>query len=70
MEYWPIDYIQCNDYEDWIRMAHEADYHFVWNPIDRSIDFDLKKVNEFLDKFIGVEYGYELTLTFWIDSVT
>ena len=37
---WPINGIQCNKYEDWIKMAREADNNFIWVPIDRSIVFD------------------------------
>jgi len=36
-EYWPINGIQCNDYKDWIRMATDANYNYVWVPIDRSL---------------------------------
>lgn len=66
--YWPINGVQCNPYKEWIRMAREADYNFVWSPIDRSLNFDLEKANKFIDSMMGVDYGFEVLLVSLIDS--
>jgi len=50
-------------------MAREADYNFVWAPIDRSLDFDLEKANKFIDSMIGVDYGFEVLLVSLIDDI-
>lgn len=49
-------------------MAREADYNFVWSPIDRSLNFDLEKANKFIDSMMGVDYGFEVLLVSLIDS--
>ena len=44
-------------------MAREADYNYVWVPIDRSLEFDDDKANAFINEVYGVNYGYEVILT-------
>ena len=39
-------------------MAREADYNYVWVPIDRSLEFDDDRANEFINEVYGVNYGY------------
>ena len=50
-------------------MARAADYNFVWAPIDRSIPFDEQKANAHVDALEGVDYGFQVLLTGWIDTV-
>lgn len=53
----------------WIKWAKKAGYNFVWAPLDPSIKFDVDKANKFIDSVIGVDYGYEVLLTSWIDML-
>jgi len=41
----------------------------LWAPLDRSIYFDIDKANAFIDTVIGVDYGFEILLTGWLDTV-
>ena len=50
-------------------MARNADYNYVWVPLDRSIVFDEKKANDFIDSLLGVDYGYEVLLTGLLDTL-
>lgn len=68
-EFWPVNGVQCNRYEDWINYAQNAEYQFLWAPLDRSIHFDIDKANAFIDTVIGVDYGFEILLTGWLDTV-
>lgn len=68
-QYWPINGIQCSPYDDWIEMANTASHHYVWAPIDPEITFDVEKANQYIDKILGVDYGFEVILMGWIDMV-
>ena len=35
--YWPVNGVQCAQYDDWIHWAVLADYNVVWAPIDEQI---------------------------------
>ena len=67
-QYWPINGIQCSPYEEWIEMAHYANFNFVWVPIDPAIQFDVEKANQYIDSVYGVDYGFEVLLMGWIDN--
>lgn len=67
--YWPINGIQCNPYADWIRMATLAEFNYVWVPIDRSFELDADKAYAWVSQLLGVDYGFPVVLTGWIDTV-
>lgn len=50
-------------------MAEVASFNYVWAPIRRSLDFDLEAANKFIDKMIGVDYGWHIILTMWVDTL-
>lgn len=50
-------------------MAYDAKFMFVWAPIDRSIQFDEEAAWEFVESLLGVDYGYPVLLTGWIDTL-
>lgn len=41
----------------------------LWAPLDRSIEFDEDSANAFIDAHLGVDYGYEVLLIGWIDTI-
>jgi hypothetical protein len=41
----------------------------VWLPLDRSIEFDEENANKWIDELIGVDYGFPVLLTGWIDTI-
>jgi hypothetical protein len=50
-------------------MATDAGYNYIWLPIDRSLNFDEAEANKFIDSLLGVEYGFPVVLTGWIDTI-
>ena len=50
-------------------MAREADYNYVWVPIDRSLEFDEEKANALIDELYGVDYGFQIVIMGWIDTI-
>ena len=66
--YWPVNGVQCNKYLDWMKYGELAGYNAVLSPIDRSIEFDVDKAWEFVEKYRGIDYGFEVLLTGWLDS--
>lgn len=67
--YWSVEGIQCNGYDEWVQMAEDADYNYVWAPLDRAGVFDSRKANAYIDSVLGYHYGYQIMLMGWIDSV-
>ena len=67
--YWPVDGVQCNGYDDWMKYGMENDYNVVWVPLDRKLadSFDIDKAWEFMDNHLGNQYGFEIFLTGWLD---
>ena len=70
---WSINGIQCNPYPAWIEMARNAiSYHAVFAPLDRTNGeelLDMDKVWQFVDKHVGLDYGFEVVLMGWLDTV-
>jgi hypothetical protein len=52
-------------------MAENADYNLVWVPLsdENRAKFNETAANEFIDTMLGIDYGYEVMLMGWIDSV-
>jgi len=69
---WPTNGIQCNPYRDWLEMGNEADYNVVYVPLNRADEtktLDNTKSWEFIETVLGVDYGYEVVLSGWLDTI-
>jgi hypothetical protein len=47
----------------------DAEINYIWVPLDRDIEFDEQKSNQFLDEYLGTDYGYQLLLIGLLDTV-
>lgn len=66
---WPVNGIQCTPYNQYIEMMHKAGERFVWAPLDPNIPFDNEASVKFVKSVLGVDYGFEVILTEWIDTI-
>ncbi len=71
-ECWPTNGIQCNPYSTWVEWARKADMHAVWAPLDRkpgAPTMDRNKAWDLVDRLVGNDYGYEVVLMGWLDTI-
>ena len=68
--YWPVNGIQCNPYDDWMEYGRLNGYNVVWAPLSRNLadGFNETSAWEFIDEHLGVDYGWEVVLTGFLDS--
>jgi len=68
--YWPVNGVQCTPYETWLPQAYNASYLFVHVPLspENRDKFNETSANEFVDKSLGLPYGYHNFLFGWIDT--
>jgi len=69
---WPKNGMQCNPYSTWIEWAHGCQYHAVFAPLDRSAGeelMDMDKAWELVDRLVGLDYGYKVVVSGWLDTV-
>jgi len=68
--YWPVNGVQCTLLETWIRQAYNASYQFVHVPLspENRAKFNETSANQFVEKSLGLPYGYPNFLFGWIDT--
>jgi len=67
--YWPVNGIQCNPYGDWIEYGRLNGYNVVWAPLKQVIELDVDSAWEFVDRMYGIDYGWEVVVMGWLDTV-
>lgn len=50
-------------------MATLAEYNYVWVPIDRSFELDADRAYNWISQLLGIDYGFPVVLTGWIDTI-
>jgi hypothetical protein len=68
--YWPTNGIQCTPWPTWLQQAYNASFLFVHVPLspeNRAI-FNETSAWEFVNKSLGLPYGYHNFLFGWIDT--
>lgn len=70
--YWPTFGIQRTPWDDWMRLAHNADYNVVILPLKEEFaeKFDVAKAWEWFDHVVGLDYGFHNFLFVWLDAPT
>lgn len=64
-----VGQIQCTPYDIYMENLYKGHTQFVWAPIDPSLPYDSDAALEFINSVIGVDYGWEVILTGWIDTI-
>eukprot|EP00760_Papus_ankaliazontas_P015323 PhM_4_TR16469/c0_g1_i1/m.82904 len=69
--YWPVNGVQCTEYNEWIRLANLAGYNAVVVPLraDLRAKFNATAAWEFFATVRGLDYGYRNLIYGWIDTV-
>lgn len=71
-EYFPRKGIQCNEFDQWVVWAEEADFNISILPLKEEMKevFDEDKTWEFIDKLIEnkTNYGFHNFIYGWIDT--
>jgi len=67
--YWPTNGIQCHTWEEWWRLANKAQYNVVLLPMNKTQQesFDVQKAWDFFYETEGLNYGYLVLLSGWLD---
>jgi len=70
--YWPVNGLQCTEYEKWISQALAADMNVVWLPLSPEVRalFNETAAVEFTKRYNGLDYGFTNILWAWIDSLS
>lgn len=68
--YWDVNGIQCTVFKTWIEKARKADFNLVWAPLSQESRkvYNETASYEFFKSIEGVNYGYPVLLTGWIDT--
>jgi len=68
-DYWPVQGIQCHEYEDWLRLAAGSDFNVVFLPLSPAMRavFDEQKAVDYVKAHLGLDYGIKTIIWGWID---
>lgn len=69
--YWPINGIQCNEFNQWMQMARDANFQLVWAPLspEARAKFNETAAYEYFKSMEGLDYGYYNLLWAWVDTL-
>ena len=69
--YWPLNGIQCNEWAKWVDYAEAAQMNVVMVPLSPAYreKFDVAKAWKFFEDTKGLDYGYQIFIFGWIDTV-
>ncbi|KAH9597340.1 hypothetical protein LSM04_009726 [Trypanosoma melophagium] len=69
--HWPINGVQCNEWDKWIRLVEQAGHNVLWMPLAPKYHskFNTTAAKRFLREYEGVDYGYASFLFSWFDTV-
>jgi len=69
--YWPVNGVQCTEWNQWVNLSLQADMNIVWAPLSSkySAIYDSKKAYEFFQSVSGLDYGWYNILFGWVDTI-
>ena len=70
--YWPVLGVQKTPWDEWMKLAHNADYNVVLLPMKEEFaaKFDVEKAWAWFDHVVGLDYGFHNFLFVWLDAPT